>query len=87
MNSTADYPIHAETIAIEQPRPSALYCTFAFNELLAVLDDTGSDTGQRARFVGLEVDLWRNFTGRANISIVNGPCRMIDLKYLAQVKH
>jgi hypothetical protein len=80
----SDYQQRQETIV--RAEQTALYCTFAFNELLAVLDDGGQATDRRARFVGLEVDEWGEFTGRAHVSIVNGPCRMIPLRQLAHVR-
>lgn len=82
----SDYMEHQETLKIDDSR-NAIYCTFAFNELLAVLDDASQDTGLRAHFVGLEIDEMGDLTGRANVSIVNGPTRMIPLKNLSQVKH
>lgn len=82
-SSTADYPIRAERIVEAQPRP----IHYAFNELVAIVDDSGMDTGESARFVGLEIDLFGNYTGKAHISIVGGGNTMIEQKYLRAVKH
>lgn len=82
-SSTADYPIRPERIIEEQTRP---ICHFAPNELVKIVDDSGVDTGQSARFIGLEIDMF-GYTGKANVAIVGGSNLMISLKYIANVKH
>lgn len=44
---------------------------FHFNQLLAVVDEAGADTGTRVIFVGLTLDATGRLTGEAHVTITN----------------
>jgi len=77
--STADYPIHEETIT--------RVCPFGHNELVEILDAQGKPTGKRAYFVAEEVDMFYQPTGKGHVATVGGPNIGVPYKQLRSVKH
>ena len=59
---------------------------FGFNELLAILDDQGNDTQQRAYFVGIQIDHTGQEIG-AHVSIRNGINTVVPWDHLKPVVH
>jgi hypothetical protein len=74
-------------IPLSEEVPQPRRAPFRFNELLAVLDDAGNDTGERCVFVGIQLNYLGEETGEAHVSVVKGNNRAIKLHLIKAVSH